>query len=213
MGEDKAWWRQPAVLFIVAGNLVPLAGVLFFGWQLLAVMLAFWLDSVAIGIYTAGRIVLARLDGKAASGRSSAVTRVYRAVDFTVQYAFISAVHGLLIIGLFGGVADKLAGRTAELEIDILGVLGQRETLVAAAAVLLTRGMDFVSGYLRTHAYEQADIGKEQSSPYRRSYLQHVVVVLGGGISLALHSPVAALVLLVVLKTAGDLIARARQIN
>ena len=93
MGKDKAWWQRPSVLMLVAGNVVPLAGVLFFGWKLLAVMVAFWLDSVAIGLFAAGRILYARLDSKADSGRSSAVSRVYEAVDFTVQYAFIGAVH------------------------------------------------------------------------------------------------------------------------
>lgn len=212
MSEDRAWWQRPAALMMIAGNLVPLAGVLFFGWKLLAVMLAFWLDSVAIGVFTAGRILLARLDGKTASGRSSAVTRVYTAVDFAVQYGFIGFVHGLLVIGLFGMVSDTLAGKTEpELDVYILAVLRQPETITAAIAMLLTRGIDFIAGYLRPRAYEQADIGKEQSSPYRRAYLQHVVVILGGGIALALRSPVAALVMLVLLKTAGDLIDENRR--
>lgn len=212
MGEDKAWWQRPAALMAIAGNLVPLAGVLFFGWQLLAVMLAFWLDNVAIGVFTAGRILLARLDGKTASGRSSAVTRVYTAGTFVFQYAFVCFVHGLLVIGLFGLVGEKLAGKAVpELDLYILAVLRQPETLTAAIAMLLTRGIDFITGYVRPRAYEQADIGKEQSAPYRRVILLHVVVVLGGGIALALRSPVAALVMLVLLKTAGDLIDENRR--
>jgi hypothetical protein len=212
MEENKAWWRRPSAWLTVAGNLVPLAGVLFYGWQLLAVMVAFWLDGVAIGVYTAARILLARLDGKAASGRSSAVTRIYVAANFVLQYGFVSCVHGLLVIGLFGLVGEKLAGRTVpELDVYLLAVLRQPETLTAAAAMLLTRGIDFVTGYLRPRAYELADIGKEQSAPYRRVYLLHVVVVLGGGIALALHAPVAALVMLVALKSAGDLLDASRR--
>ena len=97
MGENKAWWQRPSAWMMVAGNLVPLAGVLFFGWQLLAVMLAFWLDNVAIGVFTAGRILYARLDGKTASGRSSGVTRAYAAANFALQYGFVCLVHGLLV--------------------------------------------------------------------------------------------------------------------
>ena len=212
MGEDKAWWQRPAALMMIAGNLVPLAGVLFFGWQLLAVMLAFWLDNVAIGVFTAGRILLARLDGKTASGRSSAVTRVYTAGYFVFQYAFVCFVHGLLVIGLFGLVGEKLAGKAVpELDLYILAVLRQPETITAAITMLLTRGIDFIAGYLWPRAYEQADIGKEQFAPYRRVILLHVVVILGGGIALALRSPVAALLMLVLLKTAGDLIDENRR--
>jgi hypothetical protein len=207
MSEDKAWWQRPAALMIIAGNLVPLAGVLSFGWQLLAVMLAFWLDSVAIGVFTTARILLARLDSKAASGRSSGMTRVLAAWDFAFQYAFVCVVHGVLVIGLFGLVQEKLVrGTDPEVDVYLLALLRQPETLTAAVAVLLTRGIDFIAGYLQPRAFEQADIGKEQASPYRRAYLLHVVLVLGGAISLALHSPVAALVMLVLLKTGGDLI-------
>jgi hypothetical protein len=85
--------------------------------------------------------------------------------------------------------------------------------MTAAITMLLTRGIDFIAGYLRPRAYEQADIGKEQSAPYRRVYLLHVVVILGGGIALALRSPVAALVMLVLLKTAGDLIDENRRLK
>ena len=211
MGEDKAWWQRPSALLMVAGNLVPLAGVLFFGWNLLAVMLAFWLDNVAIGIFAAGRILFARVDGKTASGHSTAVTRAYVAASFALQYGFVGLVHGLLVIGLFGLVGEKLAGEAVpELDVYVSAVLRQPEILIAAIAALLTRGIDFVTGYLRPRAYERADIGKEQSAPYRRVILLHVVVVLGGGIALALRSPVVALVMLVLLKTAGDLIGDAR---
>lgn len=212
MGENKAWWQRPSAWLMTAGNLVPLAGVLFFGWSLLAVMLAFWLDNVAIGVFTAGRILYARLDGKTASGRSSAVTRIYTAMYFVLQYTFVCFVHGLLVVGLFGLVGEKLAGKAVpELDVYILAVLRQPETLIAAFAMLLTRGFDFIAGYLRPRAYEEADIGKEQSAPYRRVMLLHLVVVLGGGIALALRSPIAALVMLVLLKTAGDLIEENRR--
>lgn len=44
--------RLPTVVFIVVSNLLILAGSLIWGWDLLTMMLVFWLESAIIGFYT-----------------------------------------------------------------------------------------------------------------------------------------------------------------
>ena len=44
---------SPSGLALIGANLVPLAGVLFFGWDLAGVIVLFWAESAVIGFYTA----------------------------------------------------------------------------------------------------------------------------------------------------------------
>ena len=51
----------------------------------------------------------------------------------------------------------------------------------------------------------------EMAGPYRRIVIMHVTIIIGGGLSLALGTPVIALMLLILLKTAVDLRAHIGQ--
>src|SRR5438128_1777645 len=39
----------PTAVVLIAANLVPLAGVLFFGWSVFATLLLFWVENVIVG--------------------------------------------------------------------------------------------------------------------------------------------------------------------
>src|SRR5260221_5999237 len=52
------WWRDISVLALLVANLVPLAGVLFWEWQGLPLMLLFWLENPIIGVYTPSALLV-----------------------------------------------------------------------------------------------------------------------------------------------------------
>ncbi len=54
-------WRGlvPAVL-LVAFNLIPLAGVLWFGWDLFSILVLYWLESGVVGVVNVLRIARAQ---------------------------------------------------------------------------------------------------------------------------------------------------------
>ena len=45
------------VLALVAANLIPLAGALFFGWDLGTIMLLYWAESAIIGLFNIGKMI------------------------------------------------------------------------------------------------------------------------------------------------------------
>ena len=49
----------PSALVLVAANLVPLAGVLFFGWSVFATLLLFWVENVIVGGFNVLRMLWA----------------------------------------------------------------------------------------------------------------------------------------------------------
>ena len=48
------------VLFLIAVNLIPLFGVLFFGWSLFSIMFLYWIEKGIIGLFNVFKIALSR---------------------------------------------------------------------------------------------------------------------------------------------------------
>ena len=206
-GVDVPWWKQPAALMLVAMNLAPLAGVAFFAWDLLAVMLAFWIDGVAIGLFGIPRIALARRHDIVPLTHDGYRSPAYLAAEFAAIFGTLTLFHGIFIVILFGVVAWYLADLRLPLTIqEWLAMLPGPELAVAGLAALLTRGYDFLTQYLLPRAYETADAEREVRAPYGRLILTYFVVMASGGMVMSLNAPVGALALLVVLKTAVDLL-------
>jgi len=153
----------PRALVLVAANLVPLAGVLFFGWSVFATLLLFWVENVIVGGFNVLRMLWAQPDNPLIW-----VAKAGMIPFFIVHYGMFTTVHGAFVLTLFGGVHDR-------------GLPG-----TAALANLMGR-------------------------PYGRVMVLHVVIIGGGFLVQALGAPVAAIALLVVLKTGLDLVGHVRE--
>lgn len=135
-----------AAVAIVAANLVPLAGVLYFGWDLFMVLLLFWFDNVVIGLFTVARIALSRVEG---SNRSvSPERRRKNAAGYGFGFFFFTMIHGLFLILIFGH--DRL--NPLDLGIGVL-------------ALAASRGIDFHFDYARPKAYLTTDAMAEGDMP------------------------------------------------
>ena len=89
--------RLSSVALVIA-NLVPLAGVLVFGWRVFDVLMLYWLENVVIGVINVMRMAMV-------PGRS----KIFLMLFFTVHYGVFCFGHLSAIVGLFGatlGVAN-----------------------------------------------------------------------------------------------------------
>jgi hypothetical protein len=90
--------RIPVVMSLTAlilVNLVPLAGVLWFGWRMFDVLMLFWMESIVIGVVNLLRMAV-RLFG---AGELKGVVLI---PFFTVHYFGFCAAHGLMLVLVFG---------------------------------------------------------------------------------------------------------------
>src|SRR6266545_3594203 len=119
---------------------------------------------------------------------------------FLVHFGGFTYIHGVLVVAFFGPKGtqpfDLLTAVPAAIRANQLGwgVLG----LVAS------HGLSFYWNYLKSGEYERASLNALMSQPYGRVMVLHMTVLLGGWVVMLLGSPLFALVLLVVLKTAAD---------
>lgn len=182
-------FRTPAVAALVAANLAPLAGVLFFSWDLGEVMLLYWLESAVIGLFTVLKLALSR-----------SWSALFLVPFFLVHFGAFMGGHLVFIVTLFlGDVTYR----------DVPALVGS--VLIAVAAFVSSHGVSFVQNHLRGGERERVTPNALFVAPYPRIVVMHVTLIFGAFLTMALGTPVAALALLIALKTAVDIASHLRE--
>jgi hypothetical protein len=218
------WYRvtssPAAVVLLIAGNLVPLVGVLFWGWDVWTLLVLYWIENGIVGVFNVLRMLTAQGPVDSRTGQPELVGNVARATlipFFIVHYGLFWVVHGVFVFALpafmnafetsgpgsfpLGGPPDVF-GSTG-LQWDVIGI--------AAAVLAISHGASFVLNYIGRGEYRTARIGLLMFSPYGRLFVLHMTIILGGILTQSLGAPLGALVVLVVLKTALDLALHLRE--
>jgi hypothetical protein len=176
-------------LALIAANIVPLVGVLLLGWDLSSVMVLFWAESAVIAFYTALKMAFV--------GNIAA----FLAVPFFVgHFGGFMAGHFLLIYMLFirgtGTAPEPAARETLRVIFSPLGV--------PIAALFISHGVSFVTNFIGRREYAATTMAALMAAPYNRIIVMQLALIFGGWIILLLKSPVPALAVLVLVKTALD---------
>jgi hypothetical protein len=184
-------------LALILANLVPLAGVLFFGWDLAGVMILFWAESGVIGFYTALKM--------AKVGKWFA----FLAVPFFIgHFGGFMAGHFLLIYSFF------VRG------VEVTGPApGAREALftifkplwLPLAGLLISHGVSFYDNFLGRREYVGATMNRLMMAPYGRIGVMQMALIFGGWVIILLKTPVPVLALLVLFKTVLDFTAHRKE--
>jgi hypothetical protein len=185
---------------LLAANVIPLVGVLFFGWQVSTVLAIFWAETGVIGFYAILRIVYAGrrkelLEGNVLLPTTSAtVGKLLFAGFFVFHFGVFMVVHGVFLFTLISRMVDTAS------QFNFLGVF------VGVGSLLVSHGISFYRNYLQSGEYTKMDAKNLMSQPYKRVIVMHFVILLsvfGMQFFGSLRAP--ALVILVVLKVIFDL--------
>jgi hypothetical protein len=176
---------------LVLANLLPVLGVLIGGWRLEQVMLLFWAESAMIAFYTVLKMIVV--------GRWLAIVAV---PFFVAHFGAFMAIHFLFIYELFVR-GPRHAGPEPRALDAIAGALGP--LWPALLALLLSHGVSFALDFFGREERRGAKLSILMNAPYKRVVVMQLTLIAGGGLLLALQTPVPALALLVALKIAADL--------
>ena len=72
-------------------------------------------------------------------------------------------------------------------------------------ALLVSHGISFATSFLGRREHAGRSASDQMSKPYKRVIVLHLTIIFGGWVILLLGSPLPALILLIILKTAVDL--------
>ena len=197
-GEAEAEDEKPVSAWVlVAANLVPLAGVLWWDWSVFALLVLGWMENVVIGVLFVLRMLCADpLDPALWLGK------LFLIPFFCVHYGMFTAVHGLFVFSIFGG--DNAAMQKLEPVRAAVRAAERYDLWLPIGVLVASHAFSFFWNYLFRGEFRRAQLTRLMAKPYGRVVVLHVAIIVGGfGVAL-LGSPLWALVLLVVLKTALD---------
>jgi hypothetical protein len=187
-----------AAVALVVANLVPLVGVLAFGWDLLTILAIYWLENGVVGVFNVLRMASAR-GARGASGLAEAAAKVTMIPFFCVHYGIFWVVHGVFVFSL-----PAFAGPVGEE--TVFGEWVDAGTLAGAVlALTISHGVSYWMNFLRGGEYRRVSAADLMMAPYGRVVVLHLTILFGGIAIAATGATVVALVLLVVLKAILDL--------
>lgn len=189
--------RVPTTAVITAAaNVVPLMGVVFWGWELFPIIFLYWLESAVIGVYNIAKLT-----------RKNPAKSTFLVPIFLFHYGFFMFGHLALVYKLFA--PDDLYGSLLpSRELLFAQVLGVWPALITLG---ISHGTSFVKNFLGKHEYKDVDLEELMGAPYRRILLMQTVVILGGWLITIFHAPILGLALLIVLKTIADVRAHTQE--
>ena len=199
-GSDEADEDASSTWVLVAANLVPLFGVVLWGWRVPDIVFLYWMENVVIGAFNLLRMLFAQPDpGKPAPFLALLGAKLGLMGFFTIHYGLFCFVHGEFLANMFREGRDATDLFTAVHE-----ALQQRGMLLALGAIIVSRTYSFLRNYLGRGEYKGAKLQKLMMQPYRRIAVTHIFIIAGGLLLTVFRAPVLALLLFVGLKIGFD---------
>jgi len=202
-----AWYRLGssigAVVALVVANLIPLIGVLFFGWSVWNILVIYWLENGIVGLINVLKMSVATGDEVTpgvtfmVNGRpATSATKMGLIPFFIVHYGIFWFVHGIFVLTLpafFSLMSDD--GMTLDLGPVVFAALG----------LAISHGLSFWWNFLHGGEYRRTAAAALMFAPYKRLVALHITIIFGAFAVMFTGAPAAAVAVLVAIKTAIDL--------
>lgn len=219
-------------LALVFSNVIPLIGVLFFGWLVFDVVLLYWIENVIIGVFNLVKIICCfpSVDGDADQSseaspsnlgvKTTAQQQAAEAAQASMESGLGSQLIKFFLVpfftfhyGMFCFVHGVFIVNILDPETEGLGnpFAAASELLrfawfaIAVLGMLVSHGVSLIHNFFLKGKYRHTHPFILMFSPYGRIVLLHIVILFGAFLTMALGSPIWLLVLFVVLKTIFDL--------
>ena len=212
---------QPRSVILLIANLVPLVGVIFWGWDAFVLLMLYWLETAVIAFWTILRIAtmppgaLGDIQIGDSGGKKIAAPLALAAF-FTVHAGIFMAVHFLFLWALFSGhwsreihgvgdfVTRMVIGTGLWVPLLVLFVGRGAVILFEAVKPWLWRKLGLAQ---RVLGRAQGALGPGETllfGLYIRIVVMQVTIIIGAWFALLLGN-VGALLFLIAVKTAVDL--------
>jgi hypothetical protein len=197
--------QKPVSAWILAGaNIVPLLGVLFWGWDAFALIALFWMENVIVGVFFLLRMLC--LDPR---DPALWAAKLFMVPFFCLHYGMFTAGHGVFVFSLLGGKRYDVRG--FELLEPATRAAADFGLWLPLAVLFASHLFSFGWNYLYRGEFQRARLSRLMTDPYQRIIVLHVAIILGGMGAMALDSPLWALVVLLAVKIALDFKAHVKE--
>ncbi len=167
--------------FIIAANLLPVAGVLFRNWSPVEVFMVYALETVIIGLFTLLKMgIVTTVRGSDTWYNGTVKTRqsgLFFMLFFLLHYGMFVAIQ----MGLFvqvSGIAKEYKTGFFDFFIHWPRYLGP-DAWYMLAGFVVSYGFSLYWNFLRTRQYRTISMMQLMFQPYGRIFIQQVTVILG----------------------------------
>lgn len=194
-----------ASAILILSNLVPLAGILFWGWDTFVLLCLYCLETAVIGFWTIARAATMSRDPGSVAGRSIAGTLAL-AGFFTVHAGLFMSVHMLFIYSLFAGPwANRIHDARDFIRLIVIG----KDLWIPLLALFVGQGAIFINDAVNRFVFAKqpltgVDTGEIMGGFYQRIVIMHVAI-MGGAFVVQAIGTTAPLIILVLLKIAIEI--------
>ncbi len=215
MGETKRRFPLVSSAALIAANLVPVGYVLFQGWGVYYVLVLFWLENVAIGVFNVLRMMVCA-NGLPFEKPTRELVKDEKDVPkvhliqkcivipfFALHYGIFTFVHGKFVIVMGGDLLASHTGQAVELE--------YADLTTPILALIGSHIVSFVANYIFNGEYRRTNLAVLMVRPYGRVVALHVTIILGAALVVLTGQHVVALVILLGFKISMDLDAHVRE--
>jgi hypothetical protein len=195
--------KQPSVLIMIAANLLPLIGVLFWNWDVFLLLVLYWFETAIIGFWT---IVAILIDPHRIIGPTAKQTTRTFLVLFLIAHAgLFMGVHFMFLWALFSGDWTKAVhGPIDFVRIIVIG----SGLWIPLIALFVSRGISSMLPLLDPKILPvwlaPKPVHIMLGGFYKRIIIMHLTLIFGGIVAGAVGS-VVPLVLMIALKIAIEL--------
>ena len=169
---------------LVVSNLIPLIGVLFFGWNVSTILILYWSENVIIGFYNIVKMALAKGETK----KQPAPKRFFLIGFFIVHFGIFTIGHAAFVFSFFGTDNPSL-----------------QSLLPALFPLFISHGVSMFVHFIKNKEYLRVSFDSLFFQPYKRVVIMHLTIIFGAWVATAFHLPSLVLVVLVFLKITIDI--------
>jgi hypothetical protein len=185
--------------FLVAVNLLPIVGVLQFGWDVGDIVFLYWFENLIVGALNVVRMLLLRPELPGGLQVPEVLLwfgKIFTAAFFTVHYGFFCYGHGMFLASMFHKGRDTIEMTRS--------MLHEPAMLIAVAALAASHLFSLIRNYIGRGEYRRVDLSKLMFRPYGRIVVVHIYILAAGFALQFYKSPAIAIVAFVLVKIVVD---------
>lgn len=186
---------------IIAGNLLPLLGIFYLGWDASTLIILYWLETAVVGFWLVIRLVLMRPGAlppikSPTGGQPTEQDGLALGLFVILHAAVFMGIHMFMLSGLAPGEWSKHLASPAEF---VLGFVIPSGLWLPLLGLFAARGVLTVNEIRANHV-----AGHLLAGFYARIVLMQFVIIFGGMAALMLGSPAVLLLLIVLFKIIAE---------
>ena len=223
MEKPPLFAQNASLITLIAANLLPVAGVLLWGWNIFEIVSLYWFENVVIGAINVLKMLTATgdisaphegLDGpgirrehpempaylrKPGAGNPlHNAAKLFLIPFFTIHYGMFCLVHGVFVFALLGGKAGKMMtggpfSGTGKMISQVFDSGGKWFVL----AIIGSHLFSYFTNYIGKGEFRQTSAPALMAAPYGRIVVLHIAILFGAFVVTFLGSPVFLLLLLI----------------